>query len=101
MGCERVLLSEGSSLTAREFVTVLGARGIDVEVASPTRHPLASFSRWCRAVRRVPPAGSDPLGYLRALDALLASGDAKSCDNALIIGFGAGLVFAGQVVVLP
>ena len=74
MGCERVLLSEGSSLTAREFVTVLGARGIDVEAASPTRHPLASFSRWCRAVRRVPPAGSDPLGYLRALDALLASG---------------------------
>ena len=74
MGCERVLLSEGSSLTAREFVTVLGARGIDVEAASPTRHPLASFSRWCRAVRRVQPAGSDPLGYLRALDALLASG---------------------------
>ncbi len=36
-----------------------------------------------------------------AMDALLASGDAKSGDNALIIGFGAGLVFAGQVVVLP
>ena len=33
MGHERVLLSEGSSLTAREFVTVLGARGIDVEAA--------------------------------------------------------------------
>lgn len=36
-----------------------------------------------------------------AMAALLASGEAKSGDNALIIGFGAGLVFAGQVVVLP
>ncbi|WIY83706.1 beta-ketoacyl-ACP synthase III [Propionimicrobium sp. PCR01-08-3] len=36
-----------------------------------------------------------------AMDALLESGEAKSGDNALVIGFGAGLVFAGQVVVLP
>ena len=36
-----------------------------------------------------------------AMAALLESGDAKSGDNALIIGFGAGLVYAGQVVVLP
>ncbi|SER68355.1 3-oxoacyl-[acyl-carrier-protein] synthase-3 [Propionibacterium cyclohexanicum] len=42
-------------------------------------------------------AASIPL----AMDALLESGEAKSGDNALIIGFGAGLVFAGQVVVLP
>ena len=36
-----------------------------------------------------------------AMDALLASGEAKSGDTALIIGFGAGLVYAGQVVTLP
>lgn len=36
-----------------------------------------------------------------ALDAMLASGEAKSGDTALIIGFGAGLVYAGQVIVLP
>lgn len=42
-------------------------------------------------------AASIPL----AMEALLESGEAKSGDNALIIGFGAGLVFAGQVVVLP
>lgn len=36
-----------------------------------------------------------------AMEALLESGEAKSGDNALIIGFGAGLVYAGQVVVLP
>ena len=36
-----------------------------------------------------------------AMDALLASGEAKSGQTALIIGFGAGLVYAGQVVTLP
>jgi 3-oxoacyl-[acyl-carrier-protein] synthase III len=36
-----------------------------------------------------------------ALSALLESGEAKSGDLALILGYGAGLTFAGQVVVLP
>ena len=70
----RVLLSEGSSLSAREFVTVLGRSGIDIEIASAVAHPLAGFSRWCRAVRRVPAAGVDPAGYLHAIDGLMASG---------------------------
>ena len=34
-------------------------------------------------------------------EALLESGEAKSGDTCLIIGFGAGLVYAGQVIVLP
>ena len=42
-------------------------------------------------------AASIPL----AMEALLESGRASSGQNALIIGFGAGLVFAGQVVALP
>lgn len=42
-------------------------------------------------------AASVPL----AMEALLESGEAKSGDSALIIGFGAGLVFAGQTVLLP
>ena len=42
-------------------------------------------------------AASVPL----AMEALLESGEAKSGQTALIIGFGAGLVFAGQVVTLP
>ena len=88
-----MLLSEGSSLTAREFVAVLGARGIDVEVASPTRHPLASFSRWCRAVRPVPAPGDDPVGYLRALDALLAAG---RCTALLATHEQAWLLAAGE-----
>ena len=34
-------------------------------------------------------------------DALLESGEAKSGDLALVLGYGAGLTFAGQVLVLP
>ena len=36
-----------------------------------------------------------------AMDALLSSGEASSGQTALIIGFGAGLVYAGQVITLP
>ena len=36
-----------------------------------------------------------------ALDAMIASGEAKSGDTCLIIGFGAGLVYAGQVITIP
>ena len=36
-----------------------------------------------------------------AIDAMLASGEAKSGDTCLIIGFGAGLVYAGQVITIP
>lgn len=42
-------------------------------------------------------AASIPL----AIETLLESGQAHSGQTALIIGFGAGLVYAGQVVVLP
>ncbi|GAA2108696.1 ketoacyl-ACP synthase III [Microlunatus panaciterrae] len=42
-------------------------------------------------------AASIPL----AIEALLESGEAKTGQTALIIGFGAGLVYAGQVIVLP
>jgi 3-oxoacyl-[acyl-carrier-protein] synthase-3 len=42
-------------------------------------------------------AASIPL----AIERLLAEGQAKSGDVCLQIGFGAGLVYAAQVVVLP
>ena len=42
-------------------------------------------------------AASIPL----AIEALLESGEAKTGQTCLIIGFGAGLVYAGQVIVLP
>ncbi|MGN0063328.1 MAG: beta-ketoacyl-ACP synthase III [Nocardioides sp.] len=42
-------------------------------------------------------AASIPL----ALDAMIASGEARSGDLALLIAFGAGLAYAAQVVVVP
>ena len=42
-------------------------------------------------------AASIPL----AMERLLAAGEAKSGDTALVIGFGAGLVYAATVVTLP
>ena len=42
-------------------------------------------------------AASIPL----AMERMLESGEAKSGGTALLIGFGAGLVFAAQVVILP
>jgi 3-oxoacyl-[acyl-carrier-protein] synthase III len=42
-------------------------------------------------------AASIPL----AIEALLEAGEARSGQTCLIIGFGAGLVYAGQVIVLP
>ena len=42
-------------------------------------------------------AASIPL----AIETLLESGEAKTGQTCLIIGFGAGLVYAGQVIVLP
>jgi 3-oxoacyl-[acyl-carrier-protein] synthase-3 len=42
-------------------------------------------------------AASIPL----AMERLLATGHAKSGDTALVIGFGAGLVYAAAVVTLP
>jgi 3-oxoacyl-(acyl-carrier-protein) synthase III len=42
-------------------------------------------------------AASVPL----ALTALLETGEAKSGDLALVLGYGAGLTFAGQVLVIP
>jgi 3-oxoacyl-[acyl-carrier-protein] synthase-3 len=42
-------------------------------------------------------AASIPL----ALTALMESGEAKSGDLALVLGYGAGLTFAGQVLTLP
>jgi hypothetical protein len=68
----RVLLTEGSSLSAREVVTCLGPLGYHIEVLDPDPVCLVRFSRWVRRVHRCPRAGEDPLGYLRALATVVA-----------------------------
>lgn len=70
-----MLLSEASSLTAREFTTVLGRSGVEVEAVSSAALPIVRFSRWCRRVHPAPASSADPVGYLQRVDALMASGD--------------------------
>src|SRR5215469_7587484 len=70
----RVLLSEASSLTAREHLTVLGAAGVQVEAMSSDRFALCRWSRWARRLHHCPAPGTDPAGYLQAVSAVVAEG---------------------------
>jgi hypothetical protein len=76
----KILLSEGSSLSAREAITALGLAGHRVELVSGDPMCLGRFSRFVTRVHRAPASGADPDGYLarivdivkaRAIDVLL------------------------------
>ena len=86
----RVLLSEGSSTSAREAVTILGLSGHHVEVCDPGPYCLARFSRFVRRFHRCPPLRDDPAGYLHFIEKLLAT---ESFDVLLPI-HEQGFVFA-------
>ncbi len=62
----RVLLSDGSGLTARQVATQLSTAGHVVEVLSPTRLALTGFTRHVRRVHPVPPYGAQPFAWLEA-----------------------------------
>jgi predicted ATP-grasp superfamily ATP-dependent carboligase len=68
----RVLLSEGSSTSAREAITVLGLAGHIVEICDPSPHCLGRFSRFVRKFHRCPGLRDDPAGYLAFVEKLLA-----------------------------
>jgi hypothetical protein len=70
----RVLLSEASSLTAREHLSVLGPTGIGVDVAASNRLAIGRFSRWCHRTVHVPRSADDPEGYLAVIAAALREG---------------------------
>ena len=70
----KVLFTEGSSLTAREFLSVLGPAGHWIEVLDPSPACLCRFSRWTRKVHPCPPANADPNGYLETVNRVLAKG---------------------------
>ena len=70
----RILFSEGSSLTAREFLSVLGPAGHHIEALDPNPACICRFSRWMRRLHAAPPSGADPLGYLAAVKAVMAGG---------------------------
>ena len=68
----RILLSEGSSLSARETITALGLAGRRVEIMSSDPLCLGRFSRFVDHIHPCPAAGADPEGYLTAVLEVLA-----------------------------
>jgi carbamoylphosphate synthase large subunit len=60
----RILLSEGSSLSARQTITALGRCGYLLDVCDPNPLCISRFSRFVRRYYRCPAVGTDPLGYL-------------------------------------
>jgi len=86
----RVLVSEGSSTSAREAITILGLLGHHVEVCDPSPWCLSRFSRFVRKFHRCPPLRDDARGYLGFVEALL---DADRFD-ALLPTHEQGFLFA-------
>lgn len=70
----RILLSEGSSSSAREAVTALGLAGYHVEVCDPDPLCISRFSRFVKKLHRCPGLRDDPLGFLDFVENLVAGG---------------------------
>src|ERR1039457_3451065 len=71
---KRVLVSEGSSLSARQAVTALGMAGHQVGVCDPDPLCLGRFSRFVTHYYRCPAIGKDPWAYLDVVLGLLSHG---------------------------
>jgi hypothetical protein len=67
----RVLLTESSSASAREVLTVLGRQGHRVDVMDSGGLSFTRYSRWVRRRHRAPAFAADPLGHLDALRRVL------------------------------
>jgi hypothetical protein len=70
----KILLSDGSGLTARQVAGQLSASGHRVEILSPDPLCLCRFTRHVRGLHRVPRYGADPLGWLDAAVAVYRAG---------------------------
>jgi hypothetical protein len=76
----RVLLTDGSGLTAKQTALRLGGEGHRVDVLAPKGLNLTRFTRHVRGIHHVPPYGPDPLAWL---DAALAIWDTHDFDLLL------------------
>jgi len=71
---KRVLLSEGSSLSARQAVTALGLAGHRVGICDPNPLCLGRSSRFVTHYYRCPAIGKDPWAYLDFVLGILSQG---------------------------
>ena len=68
----RILLTEGSSLSARHTLSALGPLGHTIDICDPRPGMcVARFSRYTRQLFRCPPFALDPAGYLKFVLGLL------------------------------
>lgn len=70
----RILLSEGSSTSAREAITALGVGGHDIEICDPDPRCFGRFSRFVSRFHRCPGLRDRPLEYLSFMLDLLSRG---------------------------
>src|SRR4030095_5819912 len=70
----RVLVSEGSSTSAREAITILGLSGHYIEVCDPSPWCLSRFSRLVGKFHRCPGLRDEPAGCLAFIEQRLADG---------------------------
>ncbi len=97
--------------TAAEALDAAGVRPEDLDVFAPHQANMRITDAMFRALklpsdvvvaRDIARQGNTSAASIPlALEALMESGEARSGQTCLIIGFGAGLVFAGQVIILP
>ncbi len=97
--------------TAAEALDAAGVRPEDLDVFAPHQANMRITDAMFRALklpgdvvvaRDIARQGNTSAASIPlAIEALLESGEAESGQTCLIIGFGAGLVYAGQVIVLP
>ena len=70
----KILLTEGSSTSARQTLYALGRLGHTIDVCDPQRLCLGRFSRYVRRFYRCPLFTTEPLAYLRCLNDRLQVG---------------------------
>ena len=83
-----------SSSLAHAIAHALGVMSRELRRAIDQRGSL----RQRGILQRIP---SHPANRTFAIEAMLRKGEASTGDTALLIAFGAGLSYAGQVVTLP
>ena len=97
--------------TLEEAMEAAGVGPADIDVFAPHQANLRIIESMTRKLgfnegtviaRDVVQSGNTSAASVPlALTALLESGEARSGDLALVLGYGAGLTFAGQVLTLP
>jgi hypothetical protein len=93
----RILLSEGTSTSAREAITALGLSGYEIEICDPSPWCPARFSPFAHRFHRCPGMGENPSGYLEFMLGLMT----KSPFDVLLPIHEQGLLFAKVQDQLP